>query len=475
MGYKFCPILNYPRKAGLTCRVVNNGTTGTVSWSGFNLLALDPDGVYSVETSDDRTSWTQAVSEAATESTTATTPALGNPGVAKYFRVRALDQAELVVYATSNVVTVIRQNSPVTGLAIVSAADDGSGTSFSLEYTCTEPATYTDTYVRVEVTVEDLTVYSEEFAFDDGAIEIIDDLPGIPGDDVAILVTVLGRTGVLGAASEERSAVDVVASSEAPEGEDFVAYQESLGYTFPGGHRQAYKNWFNDNFDDGILTKIAEAWFFLFNNNTYNRSLAFALTNGTFTPTATAASDRVTFSSSGFFAPGRTLLQYGVTYDAVGMAFVYPTSISVGTGADFKVQESGTNYVIELTPRYDNSGSKGYFRFGNSQDGVNAFEAVDTDAYGAAGMWVGSRSSASVANVKYYDWTTISSVSSTSGFSGTTFPAATNVLEFGAWSGSGQYTNRPFSLGLMLKGLSSAEIDLLMVNTETLLTALGAI
>jgi hypothetical protein len=259
------------------------------------------------------------------------------------------------------------------------------------------------------------------------------------------------------------------------DGAAFVAYQESLGYTFGAGEADAWQNWFADNRSDGILSKIAEAAFFIFGNNNYNRSLLINRSAGSFPAgTATASSDRVTFSSSGYFSFVRTLAGMGLTSSGHGSFVIFPTSISDNSGSDIGAVGGGG----ETRQACRNTGTLGYFRMGGTTDGTNSFEAVNVTSYTAAGMWVSSRSSSSVAVVKYYDWTTISTVASTSGFSGTTFPTNTLAPYVGGVNTSGsltQPTNRPYTGAGQTLDLSSAEIDLLMVNTETLLVALGKI
>jgi hypothetical protein len=104
MSLYFDPILNMPRQGGLTLRVTNNGDgTLTLSWSGFNLEAIDPAGGWFVEESLDGSSWSAAFD---------TSPGqlgddwgAGTLGVVNYYRVKAKDSGA-VLLKTSNVVSV---------------------------------------------------------------------------------------------------------------------------------------------------------------------------------------------------------------------------------------------------------------------------------------------------------------------------------------------------------------------------------
>jgi hypothetical protein len=200
MASYFDPILNMPRTGGLSLRVVNNGTTGTPSWSGFNLEAIDPTGIWSVETSDDNSSWTQATTEIASVFTSDAIN-LNNPGVPIYFRIRAYDATETTLYATSNVATVIRQNSPVTDLLITSAIDDGSNTAFDIEFTWSNPAGYTDTYGNVTVEVDSVVVYGPTEQTLTAETLTLEGLAGAADDTAEVSIVVTGRTGPSGAGS----------------------------------------------------------------------------------------------------------------------------------------------------------------------------------------------------------------------------------------------------------------------------------
>jgi len=91
MAYRYDPVLNIPRKAGLSLRVTNNGDgTATLTWSGYNLEAIDVDGTWHIQLSSDNVTWSDSVTGISSETTTYELPVIGS----FYFRVEANDNAD---------------------------------------------------------------------------------------------------------------------------------------------------------------------------------------------------------------------------------------------------------------------------------------------------------------------------------------------------------------------------------------------
>ena len=107
MGLYFDPILNMPRKAGLTLRITNNGDgTLTLAWSGYNLTAIDASGTWTVQYSEDGISYTDF--DTGIDDATLTKTYDGDDGLLLgtqyWFRVIAKDSVP-ATRATSNVAT----------------------------------------------------------------------------------------------------------------------------------------------------------------------------------------------------------------------------------------------------------------------------------------------------------------------------------------------------------------------------------
>ena len=107
MGLYFDPILNMPRKAGLTLRITNNGDgTLTLTWSGYNLTAIDASGTWTVQYSEDGISYTDF--DTGIDDATLTKTYDGDDGLLLgtqyWFRVLAKDSVP-ATRATSNVAT----------------------------------------------------------------------------------------------------------------------------------------------------------------------------------------------------------------------------------------------------------------------------------------------------------------------------------------------------------------------------------
>jgi len=450
MAYKFCPRLNIPVKAGLSLRVVNNGTTGTPSWSGYNLEAIDPTGVFSVETSNDNSSWTQATTEIATVFTSAAIN-LNNPAVAKYFRIRALDATETTVYATSNVVTVIRANEPVTGLAITSATDDGTESDhFTLVYTCTEPATYTDTYVRVQVLVETVSVYDEFFAFNDAAIAPITNLPGAVSELVEIKITVLGRTGVLGAASSVASDTDTVVDDFDADAQAWIDdIETALGAPIAAldseaindcivGLKAVTGNYFDDIYSMGLF------WFANASANAVRAKIGGSITFPS--GTATHSTDYIDFSSNGYANLGFSPSTAGMTATSCGLMVAVDPSTPVDSSDG--VQVSGT----ELLQMHINAYGSNY-----GDPGAQTSRAAGGTT-GTAGVYSLNRLNGN-AQLRCESSGSSALLGSTSSGTGGTIPTI-NIF-VGAWNNNGSpdlYTNRNYSFWLAPnKGVSATK------------------
>ncbi len=261
-----------------------------------------------------------------------------------------------------------------------------------------------------------------------------------------------------------------------PDGEALADALVADGFTFTSSKpRQALINFFADNRADGInSTVLPEFVLPLMEAATPNRRNWVSRTQGTYqTGNGTHGTDRITLTADAYNY-GRTLAQLGMSAPANGLFFIYPATVSLGVGVDTGVSDGG---LLELTPRYSNAGSKGYFRMGTS-GAAGAIEGTDTTAYSSRGVWAMSRYSTSSGVIKFYDWTTITTVTSSSGFSGTTFPVTSRSLVAGGQNISGTIqnaTSRAYSGYGAFAGITPAQIDLFFINLKTFLTAWGII
>lgn len=241
------------------------------------------------------------------------------------------------------------------------------------------------------------------------------------------------------------------------------------GWAGDGTKETAIHNFFLDMRADGVLSKIADCVFPFFASATPNRRKWISLGQGSFPAgTATHNASWITFSSNGYYDFGATPTGMGLSATANGLFAILKDSPTAGTVCD--IGQGGTGGEVNLFCRY--TGDVSYHRFGNSSTG-SLGPIANTKG---AGITIQSRRSTTDAIVRHYDWTTLSTITSTSGLSGSAFPSNQNIFA-GALNNGGtaaSFTNRAYYGYGAVKDCTEAELDLICLNIETLLTAIGA-
>lgn len=117
--------------SGLTLGVVNNGNgTATMTWSGYNLLAIDPDGSWLPEVSTDGENWNALDTQLPETLTLDAT--INDQASSYYFRVTARDVSDATL-SVSNVFGPLTITGDTAGTAY-GAAIDGDGASVTSGY-----------------------------------------------------------------------------------------------------------------------------------------------------------------------------------------------------------------------------------------------------------------------------------------------------------------------------------------------------
>lgn len=226
---------------------------------------------------------------------------------------------------------------------------------------------------------------------------------------------------------------------------------------------------------DGYLSKIKELFLPIFANSTVNRrkwitrgQMTYQNNGGAFSHNA----DGISKTGNAYLDPAYAPANLGQSSAANGTGVFYKTFPTQDTSVACGVQPSGLPQT-NIFPNY--TGNTSFFRFG-TEAAAGSF-SVNTSAL-AAGMLLGVRTSASNAAVYHYRWSnnTFSTVGTTTGLSGTAFPAATHNKFWFAQNVAGtasSISSTPIYGGVETTDLSAAEAELLGIEIQTLLTSWG--
>ncbi len=260
------------------------------------------------------------------------------------------------------------------------------------------------------------------------------------------------------------------------DGELYAQAIEAAGYTYDPDDRLADIALFANMRRDGVLGLIREAILPVYGDATVNRVKMIARTNGTYSGgsnTHTVAG-KVTFGASGYFSFVQNITQLGISGATdCGLTIIFANNDAAGTNADMGINNAGSN-IFEITPNYNNSGRKGYFRLGSFVNNVNSFDGVDLSGVtDVRGIWQMARLGAD-AFVGVNDYTTDTIIASGSAFSGGTLPNDVPLLGCDSSNGTpSRYTQRAYRGAFVTAGMTSAQGVLFRANIKTWLQARG--
>ena len=308
------------------------------------------------------------------------------------------------------------------------------------------PLTYSDTGGTINIDDNSAPLYFQYTAFDSADATLAEAHFGpisITGDSeaAALISTLKGTDGWAGDATKETAIHSLFANVRA----------------------------------DGYLSKIKELFLPIFANSTVNRrtwinrnQMTYQNNGGTWSHN----SDGISKTGGAYIDTGYAPLNIGQTVSANGTGVFYKTFPTQDTTAACGVQPSAAPQV-NIFPNY--TGNTSFFRFGTDAAAGNL--SVNTSAL-AAGMLMGVRSSTANAAVYHYRWSngTFSTVGSTTGLSGTAFPANTQNKHWFATNVGGtasSISSTPIYGGVETTDLSAAEAELFAIEIDTLLTTWG--
>jgi hypothetical protein len=458
MSVYFDPVLNMPRSSGPSLRIVNPGD-GTVNWSMSGYRHPDSGGYVKIWWDTSRQNLLDEsptnFSSNITYNATSGTLTVANAHTF-YWRYVAFD-ASMNIIARSNVYGPV--NAPVTGLSIDSAVDDGDGTEFDLTYIYVGPVGYTDIWAKTEVFVDDISVYSLTGTIDPGEqTRIITGLPGSPGDTVDLVITVLGRTGVLGVPSSTVSDSDWIVSGD-PEVTSYAAEIETES-TIALTNDQ--KNFLNDWVAAGDTNSwrpfIGAAMFFCWNNLQANLVRMIAGGSGsvvTNNPTVNAKSMTMQENPAySYISTGLGSGELGITVSDLCLSFA-----NLGTPSG-----SGDMHI--------GAGTMGINDYRLFLAGGNAYIDLPTKRASGAAVFpihIGVRNGATQA-LYGYNGTSVTTIDTQT--PGTPTAISTASIVVGADRTAVDYTAAFMGTG---DGMTSTIAGYFLVDTYNLLDSLGAI